>query len=65
MGEYLRCSIMGLEETWDGKRDLLVKDNVGPLEARIGDPTNNYFQAVTTPNKNRRRLGSNTCYVSW
>jgi hypothetical protein len=49
----------------DGKRELLVKDNVGPLEARIGDPMNNYFQAVTTPNKNRRRLGSVKCYVSW
>jgi hypothetical protein len=45
MGEYLGGSIMGLGETWDGKHELLVEDNVGPLEARIGDPTNNYFQA--------------------
>jgi hypothetical protein len=33
-----------LQEMWDGKRELLEEENLEPLEARGGHPTNNRFQ---------------------
>jgi len=40
--EVLRC-VHDVQETWDGKRELLEELNGKTLEARSGDPTNNSF----------------------
>jgi hypothetical protein len=37
------CCVYKLQETWNGKCELLEEPNVKLLEARDGDPTNDCF----------------------
>src|SRR5882757_5282989 len=38
------CCVHKLQETWDGKRELVEEVNFKLLEARCGDPTNKCLQ---------------------
>jgi hypothetical protein len=61
--EVLYC-VYKLRETWDGKRELLVEDNVEPLEARSGDPTSNHFH-VSGNTSEQKPSKVRKCYVLW
>lgn len=57
--EVLYC-VHKLQETRDGKCELLVEDTLEPLQARSSDPTNNHFQvsgntSEQKPSKVRKR----------
>jgi hypothetical protein len=53
-----------LQETWDGKRELLVENNVEPLEARSGDPTSNRFQVNVNGDISEQKPSKvRKCYV--
>jgi hypothetical protein len=59
--EVLYC-VHKLQETWDGNRELLVEDNVEPLQAGSGDPTNNHFQ-VSGNTSEQKPSKVRKCYV--